>query len=102
MGVTGLPSGVPEGDVTGAGDQIGEVGQKKLRGGTEPMEAKGSEEEFFRKASNPKELRELDRSPVEPGTVIFRPGLRHLKLELNIGYWRKYSCELERKASEKL
>ena len=28
MGVTGLPGGVPDGDVTGGGDQ-GEVGQKK-------------------------------------------------------------------------
>ena len=81
MGVTGLPGGMPDGDVTGAGDKGDDVGQKKWHGEMESMGAMDSEKEFSRRESNPKELRDPGRSPEESGMVILRPKLERLKLE---------------------
>ena len=77
MGVTGLPGGVPDGDVTGKGDK-GEVGQKKRWGGLDSVEARAVGPEFSRRALTPKELRES--SSGESGRVIFGIAIFSFKL----------------------
>ena len=86
MGVTGLPGGVPDGDVTGKGDK-GEVGQKKWRGGWDSVEVRAVGPEFSRRALTLKELRESssdESGRVIFGIVIFSFKLGRLTLERNM------------------